>query len=677
MMNSLKLNIVFFLTISLILPHAVSAQTKLKRSESFFGFHFDFHATLSDKELGKNFDTNLLDSFLKLTKPDYIQIDSKGHPGISSYPTTVGYSANSFVKDPIRIWKDIADKNNIPLYVHYSGIWDEEAIRQNPEWGRLNADGSRDKTRVGYYSDYIDKLMIPQLKEMIDNYNIDGAWIDGDCWAALLDYSPEVAENYLHKTGFKVVPVNPEDDNFESWKEHNRDAFKEYMRHYVDEMHRYRPGFQITSNWAYSSYMPEPVDINLDFLSGDVAGRNSVYSAAFEARCMALQGKPWDLMSWGMIPVNFWGGTHTPKPVIQLKQEAAQVIAMGGGYQVYFRQNRDGAFATLDFEGLTSLTTFVRERQPFCQYSETVPQIGIWYSLEGWKKETNQSSGVYSGGTQRIKGILNLLLDGQHSAEILMDHHMKGRMENYPLIVIPEWKVFDEKRKDQLLNYVKEGGNVLVIGAEAVKQYEDFLDVTFEGRDTSGVELMIGGKSFEGIAGLRTTWQPVKPAAGVTEIGQIFSQTDYRYTIDFPVATINRYGKGQIGAIYMDLSPVHGHFRNPVFSNLLKEIINHLVPDISLSVHGTNEVHTILGKKNENILIHLINTSGHHANENVFGFDELRPTPALTISLKVDAKPKGVLLQPTGKKLDFKYRNNRIEFVVPPVDVYDIVEVLR
>ncbi len=68
-----------------------------KRADSFFGFHFDFHATVADKELGNRFDTLLFSDFLRRTKPDYIQIDSKGHPGYSSYPTKIGYSANSFV----------------------------------------------------------------------------------------------------------------------------------------------------------------------------------------------------------------------------------------------------------------------------------------------------------------------------------------------------------------------------------------------------------------------------------------------------------------------------------------------------------------------------------------------------------------------------------------------------
>jgi hypothetical protein len=35
--------------------------------------------------------------------------------------------------------------------------------------------------------------MIPQLKEAIEKYDIDGVWVDGDCWGAEPDYSPAAA----------------------------------------------------------------------------------------------------------------------------------------------------------------------------------------------------------------------------------------------------------------------------------------------------------------------------------------------------------------------------------------------------------------------------------------------------------------------------------------------------
>lgn len=40
--------------------------------------------------------------------------------------------------------------------------------------------------------------MIPQIKELIEEYDIDGMWVDGDCWAVMRDYS-ENAKNIFGK----------------------------------------------------------------------------------------------------------------------------------------------------------------------------------------------------------------------------------------------------------------------------------------------------------------------------------------------------------------------------------------------------------------------------------------------------------------------------------------------
>lgn len=663
---------IFILLLFMGIPILGKSQKKIKRSESFFGFHFDFHATAKDKDLGKHFDESMLDNFLLRTKPDYIQIDSKGHPGYSSYPTQVGFSANSFTQDPMRIWRDISDKHNVSLYVHYSGLWDAKAISEHPEWARINSDGTRDSTKAGCLSDYATDLMIPQLQEMIDVYSIDGAWVDGDCWATAPDYSPKVVQGFLQETKFKEVPRNSSDNHYKEWLDYNRLVYRRYLKNYIDKVHQYKPEFQIASNWTYSSVMPEKIDVEVDFLSGDVSPRNGIYSAAYQARCLALQGKPWDLMAWGFVPIDFMGGIHSPKSLIQLQQEAAEVMAMGGGFQVYFQQNRDASFRTLDTEDLVELANFCRARQPFCQYSKIIPQIGMWYSLEGWKKEY---TGIY-GSFSKMEGLSNLLLDGQHSVEILMDHHIRDRMEQYPLIVIPEWNAFDTEIKEQLLDYVETGGNILVVGAKASKEFENILDVTFQGRDTL-TQMNIGDRNLGGIAGIKTQWQPVIPNAGTEEIGHVYSQRDYRYTTEYPVATINMYGKGKIAALFVDMSSAYNTYRNPVFNQLVNKIIDRLIPDETIKVTGSDNVHVVLGRKSGNTLVHLINTSGAHFNNKVLAYNEVRPTPSLTVSLKASKKPKTVKLQPMDIELEFKYTNNRIELLVPPIKIHAIIEVFQ
>ena len=137
----------------------------------------------------------MVDSMLTIVKPDFIQVDCKGHPGITSFPATVGTPATSFAKDPLRIFSDVTKKHGVALYVHYSGVKDIEAIRKHPQWARVNEDGSRDPENTSVHSAYNDSLLIPQLREAITKYRINGAWVDGDCWATAPDYSEASLKN--------------------------------------------------------------------------------------------------------------------------------------------------------------------------------------------------------------------------------------------------------------------------------------------------------------------------------------------------------------------------------------------------------------------------------------------------------------------------------------------------
>lgn len=74
---------------------------KTPRSAGFFGLHLDFHAVDTTSQVGLTLTEGMVDTLLDRVRPDYVQIDYKGHPGISSYPTKVGNPARSFTQDPL------------------------------------------------------------------------------------------------------------------------------------------------------------------------------------------------------------------------------------------------------------------------------------------------------------------------------------------------------------------------------------------------------------------------------------------------------------------------------------------------------------------------------------------------------------------------------------------------
>ncbi len=638
-------------------------------SERFAGLHLDFHATLQDSGIGKHFTAELIDSMLRITRPDFIQVDCKGHAGISSYPTTIGNPAPAFDKDILALWREVTRRHGIPLYVHYSGIWDTRAIELNPHWARINADGKPDNNAISLFSGYTDSLLIPQITELATRYQLDGIWIDGDCWVLRADYHPEAQKAFKNIHGNVSVPLKPGDSLYFEWMEFHRKAFRDYIVRYTHAGHHASAAFKVTSNWSFSSLMPEPVDVPVDYLSGDVAGANSLYSAAFESRSLALQGKPWDLMSWSFAWKN---NSKATKSVLQLQQEAAQVLAQGGGFQTYWQQNRDGSPEPYQFRKMAEIVQFCKDREAFTFKGETVPQIGLLFSTYTWRR--HQTQNLYAAHYQQgIKGVLNMLLDSGLPADILMDHHLEGRMDRYALLVIPEWPEIDPAIRVRLLQYVNNGGRLLVIGAEAVRDFTQELGVTVSDTLKRNVGLFAG--VGEKIMLTHTSFQPFVGGQGVATFGKQMEADDLRFVTSNALASAKDYGRGKIAGIYFDMAAFYNKNQNPLSRALLQAVVKNLEPGIVSYITSAAKAHQSVTRKNGKTYIHLINPNGPHNNPNVLVYEELPPVTHIKVDIHMASKPGSVKLQPGNRKLPYRYRNGILSVAVDRLEVYEIIEI--
>jgi hypothetical protein len=71
------------------------------------------------------------------------------------------------------------------------------------------------------------------------------------------------------------------------------------------------------------------------------------------------------------------------------------------------------------------------------------------------------------GQLDPMRGALFALLDSQYSVEVKMEHQIQGNMGDYPVLINPEWTDFKPGFKEELLDYVKNGGHLIVIGPKA------------------------------------------------------------------------------------------------------------------------------------------------------------------------------------------------------------------
>src|ERR1700759_2417184 len=90
---------------------APSAPRRLPRKDCFFGLHFDLHPRFDDTELGRDVTDEMVTHLLESVRPDFIQYDSKGHPGYLGFASKTGMSSPGIVQDSLAIWRRVAARS--------------------------------------------------------------------------------------------------------------------------------------------------------------------------------------------------------------------------------------------------------------------------------------------------------------------------------------------------------------------------------------------------------------------------------------------------------------------------------------------------------------------------------------------------------------------------------------
>ena len=646
---------------------AATGPRRLKRADSFFGIHFDFHAGMDCKEIGKNTTPDMVEKIIVAAHPDYIQIDCKGHPGLSSYPTKAGNPAPGFVGDPLRVWREATARHGVALYMHYSGVWDSEAIRQHPDWAVINADGKANGNATSFFGPYADRLLIPQLRELAGEYGVDGAWVDGECWASQPDYSEPALKAFREATGTEDIPRQAGEPQWYEFLQFNRDAFRGYLRHYITEVKKTNPDMQLCSNWAFTDHMPEAVCAPVDWISGDFTPEDAVNSARFSARYLAHQGKPWDLMAWSFTTQGERRNGSRQKSAIQLEREAAVVMAQGGGFQPYYNQRRDGSVPEEHLPVIAEVAKFCRARQPFCEGATAVPQIAFLFSTASHYREIN---GLFNRDLSRLSGTLQALVESQQTVDLVGEHVLAQRMGDYPLIVVGECDSLEPSFKQQLVRYVANGGNLLAIGPQAASLFASELDVTLEAAQRDPRYLASG----EELVPTRDLTQMPKLGTRAKAFGLLHATKDATSAAQ-PAASVTPLSKGRIAATYFSFSRGYLESRSPKMRAFLNDLTRQLFPNPIVEIRGSQDVDVSVSRLPGRMAVNLVNTSGAHWDPKKPLFDAIAPVGPLELAIRTSKKPAKITLQPEGQPLVFEYQNGVAKLSVPRLGIHSIVVV--
>ena len=73
-------------------------------------------------------------------------------------------------------------------------------------------------------------------------------------------------------------------------------------------------------------------------------------------------------------------------------------------------------------------------------------------------------------------------------------------------------------------------------------------------------------------------------------------------------------------------------------------------------------------------MLQLVNGNGNHNNASCATEDFIPPVVDITLSVKCEAPPKKLILQPEGRELAFEYKDGRVYFDIDRVYIHNVVE---
>lgn len=631
---------------------------RLRRADSFFGLHFDLHPDKSDTELGRDVTDEMVADLLDRTRPDFVQYDCKGHPGWLGYPSEVSPSAR-MARDSLAVWRRQTAKRGIALYVHFSGVWDSLAVEQHPEWARVGPDGKPDREQTSTVGPYVDRRMIPQLREAATKYDLDGAWVDGECWATKPDYSEAAARLWG-----RALPKSASDKGWLAFLEFNREQFRRYVAHYVDALHSSHPRLQLASNWLYTTYVPERPSLPVDFLSGDYLGNAAISAARLDARYLAAVGKPWDLMAWG-----FQWGRYNPignihKPAVQLQQEAAVVLAQGGAFQVYYHPPRRGRIDSRLIDVMAEVAEFCRARQKLCHKSASIPQVGVLFSKHALYSSGTRLFGGWGKAVDPARGLLDALLECHYSVDVIPDWKLADVAAQYPLIAVPDWNNIGQEAVSALRRYAEHGGRLLVVGAENAAA----LGLT--AAPAREQEAWIAGHRLLG--NVKGKWLDV--GAGSGEVVASRYPTFDTASGGKPAAILTTIGQGRVIFIPGPIGAASAATHDPATREFLGAVVDRLwTPDVHID--GPPSVEVALRRQGDTTVLHLANAAGMQVAGDYAVIDHVPSLGPIPIELKLPRAPRSVTIEPSGEPLAGEYARGRWTGTLPSLAIHAIIAV--
>jgi hypothetical protein len=653
--------------------------------------HLDFHTAPEIPGVGADFDAHRFARHFVEADVDSVTVFAKCHHGRLYYDTDRPERHPNLTCNLLDEQVESLHRVGIRAPIYLSVEFDEHAAALHPEWVAVDEEGRPVKQTPRFtagwmfmdmaspYQDYV----ADQLADVLDHFGeVDGIFLD-----ICMDVP---STSVWAVAAMKQAGLDPESAVDRST--HARRLSRSYMQRYRDMILPHLAAEASTSVW-FNSRPKTELREELSFVDHveiealPTGGWGYSY-LPYVARLVRPMGKP--TLAHTARFHKSWGDNAGLKPAAALDYECSQMLALGISACIGDVLHPSGRLMSAAYDLIGNTYRRIRECEPFVAGTTPLSEVAVIMDLA--LGDEPGPDGV---------GVVRALQQHRQQFDIIgLDASPAG----YRLVVVPESIVIDEAMAERLQEHVAGGGSLLVSGAAAI------------GPD-GGPSLPMLGIEVEGPSPFQEVF--VRPTG--TERGS----PEHEPVVDYERG-IRMRAVGAGTAVYEVVEPYFartwdrfcGHDYTPpgrdtdyaalvltertavlstsvftgyathaaeIYRTLVRTSLNHLLPDPLVRLGGPLHVETGVVAGDGVRVLHVISYLASRQAEGrspitqeIEGLDLVYdPFPILDVpvSLRVEAEPTSVTLEPAGTKLQWSFHDGYMHTSVTVTDGHAMIVV--
>ena len=635
---------------------------------------------------------------------------AKGQGGYSYYPTRIGTVHPGLDRDFVGEMTAALKKRGIRRIVYFFLAAERQLHKEHPDWicGATPADPTAlgDSAQMCVNSPYGERVGIPQMKEILSLYDIDGFFVDiffHQYWHARCRcrFCRELSEREVGG------PIPETDDDprafaYKKWQVRHMEAKMDSLYRALSPL---QPDLAIINNWAWLSQYPITPPPYVRHLTFDTPVPNSggLYSWSFsiEARYLATLAEIRPELTWSVMNtrMNTWG-RYDLRETDTLLQECAVLLAGCGrtyiGDVAFPSGNPDPAVIEL----CRRVNQRTRALEPFVRDCQPVPEVAILHSADSvWSRGAISAGSTWhhAPADYPVCGAHKALTEGHVQVGILNSETLPQAVGQYRALILADQRILSEAECDAIRTFVRNGGVLLATGQTGTRDADNQALGTFALADVLGVEC--GETETEEIGYLRVESE-ISPngipamdvLAGNTSLSIRTTSADTLLelvpgyegktapaaTPRGPGITLNSYGQGR--AICCALPLFHSYYAEgtPVLRKLALWLLDRILPSESRVVNLENaplSVEMFYNHRGHERYLHLINYSADRRENGSPNVQDLPEVHGIRARVRVDSPPTRVTSVPEGRDVAFAYEDEHAVFEVEPLHIHSVYRI--